>query len=116
MSTISFNDLPGAVTELLEKVSSIERLLKSKSEKPDQTEDGLLTISGAGELLDLSRNTMYKLAQNRAVPYIKKGKRLYFLKEELLTWVKTGKKKTEIELKEEAENSLITHNKNRRSL
>lgn len=115
MSTISFNDLPGAITELLEKVSSIEQLLKSKGERPNEAEDGLLTISGAGELLNLSKNTIYKLAQHRAVPYIKKGKRLYFLKEELLAWIKTGKKKTEAELKEEAENSLIVHNKNRRA-
>ena len=111
---MKFEDLPGAVTELLEKVSSIEEYLKHGSAQKVQNEDGLLTITEAGELLHLSTNTIYKLAQHRAIPYIKKGKRLIFLKEELISWLKTGKKKTEAELRAEAENSLIANNKKRK--
>jgi excisionase family DNA binding protein len=109
---LRLEDLPGAVSELLEKVTCIEQLLKSNGERPNETE-GLLTISGASVFLNLSKNTIYKLAQHRAVPYIKKGKRLYFLKEELLTWLKAGRKQTEAELKLEAETGIINAKKNR---
>ncbi len=114
MIVTRLEDVPNAVSEILEKVKSIERQLKVAHDASGTTEDGLLTISGAGELLNLSKNTIYKLAQHRTVPYIKKGKRLYFLKEELMTWLMTGKKKTENELKLEAETGIINANKNRR--
>jgi len=114
MNKIQFENLPEAVSELLEKVSSIEEYLKQGSIQKVQNEDGLLTISEAGELLNLSTNTIYKLVQKRALPYSKKSKRLYFVKQELLDWVKTGKKKTEAELKTEAETGFINSKKNRR--
>ena len=109
--TLRLEDLPSAVSEILEKVNGIEQHLRITSEVSGRLEDGLLTISGAGDLLNLSKNTIYKLAQNRAVPYIKKGGRLYFLKDELLLWVKEGRKLTKAELQAEAEIALIKSNK-----
>ena len=113
MNKIQFEDLPSVVSEILEKVNSIDSHLKRVGEASNKSDDGLLTISAAGELLNLSKNTIYKLAQHRAVPYIKKGGRLYFLKDELLAWVKEGKQKTAQELSLEAETALITMNKKR---
>ncbi len=114
MTAIRFEDLPNVVSDILEKVNSIDRQLRAAGDVPVRTEDGLLTISGAGELLKLSKNTIYKLVQKRALPYSKKGKRLYFVKHELLDWVKTGKKKTEVELQVEAETRFINSKKSRR--
>ena len=108
---LRLEDLPSAVSEILEKVIGIEKHLKRASEVSDKSDDGLLTISGAGALLNITKNTIYKLAQHRAIPYIKKGGRLYFLKDELLAWVKEGKQKTEQELRFEAESTLINSNK-----
>jgi excisionase family DNA binding protein len=73
--------------------------------------DQLLTIKQAGELLNLSVATIYGLVHKADIPVSKKGKRLYFSKQELLDWVKDGRKKTHSEIAAEADNYL---NKKRR--
>jgi excisionase family DNA binding protein len=113
MGTITFEDLPKAVSELLQKVNDIQEHLLGAGISGKEEQEGLLTISEAGKLLDLSKNTIYKLVQSRTLPYSKRGKRLYFLKQELLEFVKAGKIKTHAELSIEAESILITKNKKR---
>lgn len=109
--TVEFKNLPEAVSELLDKVGHIEQYLKEIGIKPNEKEEGLLTITEAGKLLSLSKNTIYKMVQKRMLPYSKRGKKLYFLKDELVAWVKGGKKKTEAELSAEAEYVFISKNK-----
>jgi len=108
---IKFENLPDAISEVLERVGRIEEYLKAGYKEPSQKEDGLLTIMEAGKLICLSKNTIYKMVQKRLLPYCKRGKKLYFLKEELLKWIKEGKQKTEVELTTEAEEVFISKNK-----
>jgi len=65
-------------------------------------EDQLLTIQQAAELLSLSVPTIYGLTSRSEIPGMKKGKRLYFSKKELIDWIKTGRKKTVAETNIEA--------------
>jgi len=111
--TLRLEDLPSAVSEILQKVNGIELRLRMASEVSGKLENGLLTISGACVLLNLSKNTIYKLAQHRAIPYIKKGGRLYFMKDELLAWVKEGSKATIAEIATTTESDFIQANKRR---
>lgn len=99
---ISFDKLPQAVSEIYEKLVSIERLiLQSKSEVVET--DELFNIQQAAEFLNLRVPTIYSLVSKSAIPNSKKGKRLYFSKLELLDWIKTGRNKTHEELDREAE-------------
>jgi hypothetical protein len=70
---------------------------------PTDTEQ-LLTIQQAGEILNLSVPTIYGLVSRAEIPVSKRGKRLYFSKQELLDWVKAGRKKTNSEIADEAQN------------
>jgi excisionase family DNA binding protein len=108
---MKFEDLPVAISELLEKVDRIELYLKTVRSIQNQEGGELLNIADAGKLLGLSKNTIYKMVQKRILPHSKRGKRLYFLKEELMNWIKGGKKKTETELTAEAEEQFISKNK-----
>jgi len=65
-------------------------------------EKPLLTVTEAAELLNLAKPTIYALSQQSKIPYMKKGKRLYFDKTELLDWVKEGRNSTDSELKNKA--------------
>lgn len=97
--SISFNNLPEAVGQLVEKVNSIEGLLQKLQTtqiQPEQSE--LLTIQQAADILKLSVPTIYGLVSRAEIPYAKKGKRLYFSKQELLDWVQSGRKKTNAEI------------------
>jgi excisionase family DNA binding protein len=64
--------------------------------KPES--DELLTIKQAAEFLKLSVPTVYGLVSKDRVPVNKRSKRLYFSKQELTNWIKTGKKQTKADI------------------
>ena len=100
MEQYSFDQLPRAVSELHQKLDNLQDLLmESRQPLPEAAE--LMTISQAAELLNLSVQTLYGKVCHREIPVSKKGKRLYFYKSELEDWIKSGKKKTMAELREQ---------------
>ena len=107
MSTqITFNELPNAVQKLFDKLSSIELILQNLEVLKLPDEDQLLTIKQAAELISLSVPTIYGLVQRSEIPVSKRGKRLYFSKQELTFWIREGRKKTVSELRIESEQYL----------
>ncbi|HTA26735.1 MAG TPA: helix-turn-helix domain-containing protein [Bacteroidia bacterium] len=66
---------------------------------PQPPGDELLTIQEAAALLHLSVPTVYGLNHRSLLPGVcKKGKRLYFLKQGILDYIKSGQKQTVEEL------------------
>jgi predicted DNA-binding transcriptional regulator AlpA len=55
-----------------------------------------------------TKPTVYGWVHGRAIPCHKRGKKLYFLKSEIDTWLKAGRKKTYAETAIEAEQYLLT--------
>lgn len=110
MTQITFEQLPTAFTQLFNKVENIERLLQQKTE-PRPEADQLLTIQQAAEFLKLSVPTVYGLVSRSELPVNKRGKRLYFSKQELTDWVKSGRKKTQAEIQAEANAYLLSKKK-----
>lgn len=64
----------------------------SESIPTHQEENKLLSINEAAKHLNLARQTLYGFTSNRAIPFIKKGKKLYFKKSDLNIWLEEGKK------------------------
>jgi excisionase family DNA binding protein len=64
----------------------------SESIPTPQEENKLLSINEAAKHLNLARQTLYGFTSNRAIPFIKKGKKLYFKKSDLNIWLEEGKK------------------------
>lgn len=54
----------------------------------------LLTIEEASIFLNLAKPTIYSLTSRRELPFFKTGKKLYFKRSELLSWIEKGKQKT----------------------
>jgi excisionase family DNA binding protein len=73
--------------------------------------DQLLAIQQAAEILCLSVPTIYGLVSRAEIPCMKKGKRLYFSKHELTDWIKSGRKKTLVEIANETEKFLSNKKK-----
>ena len=90
---ISFENLPQAVSLLLEKVETLEQLLKSQ-QNPGSLSDKPMTISQAAEFVNLTVPTLYGFVSKRTIPFSKVGKRLYFSEAELSTWIKSGRKQS----------------------
>jgi hypothetical protein len=60
-----------------------------------------------------AKPTVYEWVGKRLIPYHRRGKKLYFLKAEIDSWLKDGRRKTAKELSEEA-NEVMKHGKPRR--
>ncbi|SRR5579862_5179441 len=95
MNAITFNELPSAVSRIYEKLENIEQLI-SENKKAEPEEDRLMTVQEAAELTHLSIPTIYGLVSKVTIPCMKRGKRLYFSKHELISWIKSGRKKQEV--------------------
>jgi len=95
--------------EIAERLSRIEHcLIDIKSNKPGgvpiQPEaDQLLNITQAADFLNLSIATLYTKVHKAELPVCKRSHRLYFSKQDLMEYVKAGRKKTGAELAAEAE-------------
>jgi excisionase family DNA binding protein len=100
----SFENLPQAVNELSERLKSIENILNSKDHTPQSEADQLLTIEQAANFLNLSVPTLYGYVHKAEIPFSKPAKRLYFSKQELINWIKSGRRKTNTEIEREASN------------
>jgi len=92
------------------RLSNIEALLLDLKHAPQEqhADSDLLTITQAGEVINLTVPTIYSLVSKKLIPHNKKGKRLYFLRSELTEWIKSGRKKTIAESQANPESHLKT--------
>ncbi|WP_258138105.1 helix-turn-helix domain-containing protein [Mucilaginibacter phenanthrenivorans] len=100
MEILTFDQLPKAVSELLEKVSKIENIL-SQENNIEQDIESPISIQQASAFLNLSISTLYGKVCRREIPVSKQGKRLYFSRSELIEWIKAGRKRTTAEVRSE---------------
>jgi len=88
--TITFNEIPEAITELNRKM---DVLLAEFSSKPAEDTDYLMTIKDFRIYLpdQPARQTVYDWIFKRKVPFEKHGKFLYFRKSSIDKWLLNGR-------------------------
>ena len=94
MEKVNFENLPQAVSLLLEKVDSLEQLLKSQQTSNRVASDKPMSIIEAAKFVNLTVPTLYGFVSKRSIPFSKVGKRLYFSETELTSWIQCGRQKT----------------------
>lgn len=109
---LTFEQLPQAVSRLYTKLEDIERLLSTKSQATHQEPELPISIQEAADVVGLCVPTIYGLVSKSKIPFSKKGKRLYFFKNQLLEWIKAGRNITASELQSELDTYL--HSKYKR--
>ena len=88
---LTFNDLPQVVAQLAGEISTLKNLIEEIRDTSQKTEpDELMTIKQAGEFLDLTVQTLYNKVSKNEIPFMKREKRLYFSKEQLIDYLKQG--------------------------
>lgn len=102
MSNLTFEQLPQAVYEIKQKLDSIEQILLQLN-KTGPESDKFFTVSEAADFLNLSVATIYKMSSSGELPVMKRGKRCYFSKLELIAYLKKGRRKTNEEIEAEAD-------------
>jgi excisionase family DNA binding protein len=103
--------------ELIEaRLCSIENLILDLKHKPQKVEpanhpEQPFTIQKASEFLSLSVPTIYGKVSRKEIPFMKRGKRLYFSRTELMDYLKGGRKKSQEEIIEEVDSFLANKKK-----
>ena len=104
---LTFDQLPNAVTMLIKEVSELKQLLlNQRGQHSIEQPEKLLTIQEAAEFLNLTVPTIYSKVSRSELPFMKRGKRLYFSNIELMDYLKAGRKKTTSEIEDEADKYL----------
>jgi len=92
-------------TDLEELIQGAVKNAVQNAQKAKHT-DELMDVDQASKFLHLAKQTLYGLTSERLIPYLKRGKRIYFKREELLNWVNQGKMKTRDEIVTEGRNEF----------
>lgn len=113
---LTFDQLPQAVTLLTKEVSELKNLLLNRSEQPTtEPSEKFLTVKEAAEFLNLAVPTIYSKVSRNELPYMKRGKRLYFSSVELMEYLKEGRSKSDAELDAEVDAYLSNTKKGLKS-
>ena len=90
---LSFNEVPFALSEILLRLERIESKQISSQQPPEET-DPIYPMGQAMAFVNLSRPSMYLKVSEGKINALKTGKKLYFLKSELVKYLMSGKRKT----------------------
>lgn len=89
MTEVSFDSLPQAINEVLQKLSRLEKAISEQANQPapDQwlTLDELVGYDPAKR----AKQTFYGLVSRGEIPFHKSGKKLTFLKSEIDAWLRS---------------------------
>lgn len=82
------NPRDGMQLQLVEDEATVEEPAAA-SGKIDGGPPPLMTAQEVAELLRVPRSTVYELARNRRIPFLKVGRRTLFAQQTLLDWIAT---------------------------
>lgn len=102
MDTLTFDQLPNEVAKQGVILEQIQTLLNQLVNLPQEAKEEYLNIDEASTFLSVAKATLYVKVSRREVPSIRKGKRLYFSKLDLIEYLNSGKRKTKEELQASA--------------
>lgn len=108
---ITFEQLPKMVIVLTNEIKELKELL-TNIKKADSTElsEKLLTVKETATFLNLTVPTIYSKVSRGELPFMKRGKRLYFSDVELLSYLKDGRVKTNEQIEAEADAYISSKN------
>jgi excisionase family DNA binding protein len=87
------NQEANTIKGIEQRITSLEKLLVDfLNARPSIQEHEFLTVAQAADLLCKSIHTLYGMVSRREIPHIKKGNRLYFNRQELITWLQEGER------------------------
>lgn len=90
--------------KIFEKLESIERMLIEQNLLKKE----VLNFTETAVYLEVSHSHLYKLTSSGTIPaYKPNGKKLYFNRKELDTWLLSNKQMSTAEVEEQADNYLM---------
>jgi len=111
LKPLTFEQLPEAVTQILQEVFAIKNHLLNSSatsmiHAQPKPEKDFLTVPDICLILDMKKSGIYNLIFQKKIPHFKRGGRLYFDTKEIDNWIRSDRRKTLKQLQEEANLAL----------
>ncbi len=110
---LSFNELPGAVAELIQKVDELKELVLNRNDEENKKEeDQWFNMEQLCAYLPdkPAKSTVYGWVSDNLIPYNKTGKKLRFLKSKIDAWLQENAHRTNSEIQMEAMKHLYGKN------
>ena len=91
MDKITFEQLPQAVSLLIEKVGQLaDKVDEALGKATQQKGRRLLALDDVAAFLGKSASTIYAMTSEKRIPYHKRGNKLYFFEDEIIGWIEQG--------------------------
>ena len=91
MDKITFEQLPQAVSLLIEKVGQLaDKVDKVLGKDGQQNDRRLLALDDVAALLGKSASTIYAMTSEKRIPYHKRGNKLYYFEDEIIGRIEQG--------------------------
>ena len=107
---ITFNDLPMVISRLVDKVESLEEVLRQKlATTPSAEKENRhvpLTVKEACKYLKMPAATFYYKMERSEIAAVKQVKRYYIYQDELDSWLECGRKNP-VPLTPEEQNDVL---------
>ena len=81
--------------------NTVRKALSEQTDKKQDAGSQIFSLTQAASFLQLAKQTLYGYTSKRKIPFIKKGKKLYFRESDLEKWLEAGRKKSRSEISEE---------------
>jgi predicted DNA-binding transcriptional regulator AlpA len=100
-------------SELLNSIRKIvQEVVTTCQQTPrDRPANRIGGIELAREVTGFASSTIYNLVAQNNIPHCKQGRKLYFFEEELLEWIRSGRRKTISDISSNVDNFLGRHRK-----
>lgn len=117
LESLTFEQLPLAVSLLIDEVKGLKTILLTADTKDEPT-DRWFNLQELCEYLPdhPARQTVYGWVSQHLIPYHKKGKKLQFLQSEIDAWLKSDEHKTTAQLQAEAQQFINSKSQERRAI
>jgi excisionase family DNA binding protein len=111
MQAVTITQITPPELESLIETTLRKVLSQAKLQGPQQPTDELLTVQATAKFLSLSVPTVYGLISKGEIPVMKRSKRCYFSRVELINYLKQGRKNTLEEIAAERDKYLSSKKK-----
>lgn len=111
LQSLTFNELPNAMSLLLEKINGLEEQLKESARfnvPKVSDEEVILDVYDVARLLKVTIGTIRTKTSNGELPSMKRFGKNYYLKSEIISYLKEGRKLSNQEIEEQANQYLLT--------
>jgi excisionase family DNA binding protein len=71
--------------------ASVKSAISEQTIQLHEERDKIMSLQEASAFLNLAQQTVYGFTSKQQIPFIKKGKKLYFRKSELEAWLMKGR-------------------------